>query len=110
MFQSLDLPPGLREVAEKIIERLRELGAKSNGEFVAVDLRLDVLGKSSCMLDGVSGRKRCYNASEVASFLKKAGFGEETVVYLTEAWWHESLNPLKEAFPKTYTKVIYSLT
>lgn len=99
MFQSLELQPGLREIGDKIIQRLRELGAKSNGEFVAVDL------KSSCLLDGVAGRKRCYSASEVASFLKKAGFSEETVVYLTEAFWHENLNPLKNAFPKTYTKV-----
>jgi GDP-fucose protein O-fucosyltransferase len=110
MFQALNLQPGLQEVGDKIIERLRELGAKSNGEFVAVDLGLDDLGKSSCMLDHVTGRKKCYNASEVASFLKKAGFGEETIVYLTESWWHQSLNPLKDTFPKTYTKVTYFLT
>ncbi|KAF3338856.1 GDP-fucose protein O-fucosyltransferase [Carex littledalei] len=98
MFQSLELQPELQKTGDKIIQRLRELGAKSNGEYVAVDL------KSSCLLDGVAGRKRCYSASEVASFFKKAGFSEETVVYLTEAFWHESLNPLKDAFPKTYTK------
>lgn len=99
MFQSLELQPELQKFGDKIIQRLREFGTKSNGEFVAVDL------KSSCLLDGVAGRKRCYSASEVASFLKKAGFSEETVVYLTEAFWHENLNPLKNAFPKTYTKV-----
>ncbi|XP_078165462.1 protein MANNAN SYNTHESIS-RELATED 1-like [Carex rostrata] len=103
MFHSLQLKPDLREVAVKMVEKLKALGMENGGRFVAIDFRSDILNKRSCMVVRGS-RKSCYNASEVAEFLKKLGFNANSLVYLTETWWHEGLSPLKEAFPNTYTK------
>ncbi|KAK1316351.1 Uncharacterized protein QJS10_CPA05g02399 [Acorus calamus] len=102
MFGALELQPEIYEVVGLMMERLRTLGRKSGGRFIAVDLRLDLLDKKGCI--GAEGRKTCYNAQEVGVFLRKVGFGDETTIYLTQTWWHESLNPLKALFPKTYTK------
>jgi GDP-fucose protein O-fucosyltransferase len=105
MFHSLQLKADLHEVAEKMVEKLKAISMQNGGSFVAVDFRSDMLNKKTCMV--VRGRRKsCYNASEVAKFLKKLGFNANSVVYVTETWWHEGLSPLKEAFPKTYTKVI----
>lgn len=105
MFHSLKLKVDLHEVAEKMVEKLKALGMENGGRFVAIDFRSDMLSKRSCTV--MQGRRKsCYNASEVAEFLKKLGFNANSVVYLTETWWHEGLSPLKEAFPKTYTKVV----
>ncbi|CAI0442220.1 unnamed protein product, partial [Linum tenue] len=35
---------------------------------------------------------------------RKVGFGSGTVIYLTQSRWDESLDVLKDIFPKTYTK------
>ncbi|KAJ4817843.1 O-fucosyltransferase family protein [Rhynchospora pubera] len=103
MFQSLQLRSDLLEVAETMIEKLKVLSIENGGQLVAIDFRSDMLNKKSCMV--VRGRRKsCYNASEVAEFLKKLRFNANSVVYLTETWWHGELNPLKEAFPRTYTK------
>ncbi|KAJ3696494.1 hypothetical protein LUZ61_000199 [Rhynchospora tenuis] len=103
MFHSLQLKYDLLEVAEKMVERLKALGIENGGQFIAIDCRSEMLNKRSCMV--VRGRRKsCYNASEVAEFLKKLGFNANSVVYLTETWWHGELDPLKEAFPRTYTK------
>ncbi|KAK1267871.1 hypothetical protein QJS04_geneDACA013936 [Acorus gramineus] len=102
MFGALELRPEIYEVVGLMMERLRTLGRKSGGRFIAVDLRLDLLDKKGCI--GAEGRKTCYNAQEVGVFLRKVGFGDETTIYLTQTWWRESLNPLKALFPKTYTK------
>ncbi|XP_020083157.1 uncharacterized protein LOC109706623 [Ananas comosus] len=104
MFSSLELKPEINEVGERMVERLKTLSRKTDGQFVAVDLRVEMLEKKSCKVSGGARRKSCYNAQEVADFLRKVGFSQDTTVYLTQTWWHESLNPLKEAFPKTYTK------
>ncbi|KAJ3679468.1 hypothetical protein LUZ60_017479 [Juncus effusus] len=103
MFHSLELKSDLMDVVNRMLERLKALSMKNEGQFVAVDLRGDMLGKRSCKVNR-GGRKSCYDASEITGFLKKLGFGEDSVIYLTETWWHDGLNPLKEAFPKTYTK------
>ncbi|XP_072974262.1 protein MANNAN SYNTHESIS-RELATED 1-like [Typha angustifolia] len=103
MFGSLELKSEFGEVAEWMVVRLKALARKSDSQFIAVDLRVDDLEKN-CKLRGGTRAKHCYNAQEIADFLKKVGFGEDDTIYLTQARWHESLNPLKEAFPKTYTK------
>ncbi|KAJ3676863.1 hypothetical protein LUZ60_002587 [Juncus effusus] len=92
MFEALKFQNELLQMGEIMIQRLRSLGSK---QFVAVDLKVDCTDFLA---------KRCFGASEIAQFLKQLGYDSDTVVYLTETWWGESLNPLKEAFPKTYTK------
>ncbi|KAJ6325764.1 hypothetical protein OIU76_012781 [Salix suchowensis] len=72
MFGTLELQPEVNEVVDSMIERLRTLSRKSDGRFIAVDLRI--------------------------------GFGKDTTIYLTQPRWDESLDVLKDIFPKTYTK------
>ncbi|KMS97216.1 hypothetical protein BVRB_7g177680 [Beta vulgaris subsp. vulgaris] len=104
MFGSLELQPEVRGVVDSMVERLRTLSRKSDGRFVAVDLRVDVLEKKGCKDKAGSGSKSCYNAGEIATFLRKLGFGKDTTIYLTQSRWDSSLDALKELFPKTYTK------
>lgn len=49
--------------------------------------------------------KTCFGAQEIANFLQKLGFNKDTTIYLTQSRWDNSLNVLKDIFPKTYTKV-----
>uniref|UniRef100_A0A6I9RJC4 O-fucosyltransferase family protein n=1 Tax=Elaeis guineensis var. tenera TaxID=51953 RepID=A0A6I9RJC4_ELAGV len=104
MFSSLELKPEIYEVAERMVERLKTISRKSDSHFIAVDLRVDILEKKSCKESRDRGRKSCYSAQEIGDFLRKIGFNGDTTIYLTQTWWHESLNSLKEIFPKTYTK------
>lgn len=104
MFGTLELQPDVREVIDSMVERLRTLSQKSIGQFVAVDLRVDILEKRSCQESGSPGAKSCYGPQEIADFLTKLGFKRDTVIYLTQARWDSSLDSLKEFFPKTYTK------
>ncbi|KAJ0504277.1 putative GDP-fucose protein O-fucosyltransferase [Helianthus annuus] len=99
MFGSLELQPEVREVVDSIVERLKTLSRKSDSEFVAVDLRLDMLDQKGCQ-----GSKKCYGPDEIALFLKKLGFDKNSAVYLTQSRWDNSLDSLKDLFPKTYTK------
>ena len=105
MFGSLQLQQEIQEVVDSMVERLRTLSRKSDGQFIAVDLRVDMLEKKGCHENGDTGRKTCYSAQELAEFLKKTGFNKDTPVYLTESRWQSSLDALKDLFPKTYTKV-----
>ncbi|GFY80518.1 O-fucosyltransferase family protein [Actinidia rufa] len=73
MFGTLELQSELKEVIGLMAERLRALSQKSNGQFVAVDLR------------GI-------------------GFHRSTTIYLTQSGWHSVLDPLRQFYPKTYTK------
>ncbi|KAJ1405872.1 putative O-fucosyltransferase, plant [Sesbania bispinosa] len=103
MFGSLELQPEMREVVDSMVERLRTLSRNSDGQFIAVDLRVEVLDKKGCQGDN-DGEKSCYNAQEIAVFLRKIGFDKDTTVYVTESRWDSSLDSLKDFFPKTYTK------
>lgn len=103
MFGTLELQPDISEVIESMIERLKTLGRKSNGQFIAVDLRIDMLGENGCQ--EASGSKSCYTAQDVALFLRKIGFEKDATIYLTQPRWDNSLDDLKDLFPKTYTKV-----
>ncbi|XP_077238421.1 protein MANNAN SYNTHESIS-RELATED 1-like [Tasmannia lanceolata] len=104
MFGTLELQPEIHEVVGSIVERLRTLSRKSDGHFIAVDLRVEILQKRGCKESEGLGRKSCYNAQEVGDFLRKIGFDRDTTIYLTQSRWHESLDALKDIFPKTYTK------
>ena len=48
MFGTLELQPEISEVIESMIERLKTLSRKSNGQFIAVDLRIEMLGENGC--------------------------------------------------------------
>ncbi|CAN1298617.1 Protein MANNAN SYNTHESIS-RELATED 2 [Linum perenne] len=104
MFDTLDLQPDVNEVVDDMVEKLKTLSHKSSGRFVAVDLRVDMLDKKGCHDGASSAAKTCYNAHEIALFLRKIGFGKDTVIYLTQSRWDDSLEVLKDIFPKTYTK------
>lgn len=104
MFGTLELQPEVQEVVDSMVERLRTLSRKSDGQFIAVDLRADILEKKGCQGNDGTGSKRCYSPQEIAIFLRKVGFNKDTAIYLTQSRWDDSLNVLKELFPKTYTK------
>ncbi|KAH0849909.1 hypothetical protein HID58_095976 [Brassica napus] len=99
MFGSLELQPGVSDLVESMIQRLN-----SGGRFVAIDLRVEILEKKNCRETGAVGSKTCYNAQEIALFLRKLGFASDTTIYLTQPRWESSLNILKDIFPKTFTK------
>ncbi|KFK35833.1 hypothetical protein AALP_AA4G043000 [Arabis alpina] len=104
MFGSLELQSGVNDLVESMIQRLKTHSKKSGGRFVAIDLRVEILEKKNCHETGVAGSKTCYNAQEIALFLRKLGFGSDTTIYLTQPRWESSLNILKDIFPKTFTK------
>lgn len=104
MFGTLEPQTEVREVVDSMVDRLKTLSKKSNGQFVAIDLRIDLLEKKGCHKSGASGSKSCYSPQEIALFLKKIGFNKDSTVYVTQTKWHSSLDALKDFFPKTYTK------
>lgn len=106
MFGTLQLQSEIEEVAESIVQKLQTWSKDSNGQFIAVDLRSEVL-KKECHGVDERGRKHCYQGEEIAEFLKKIGFGPETVIYITQTKWSPDLNALRAIFPKTYTKVTF---
>lgn len=106
MYESLELQQEIHDLVDSMVERLRTLSRKSDGQFIAVDLRVEMLDKKGCQ--GSDGKeKSCFNAQEVAMFLRKIGFEKDTTIYVTQSRWDESLDSLKDLFPKTYTKVRY---
>ncbi|XWS20635.1 hypothetical protein CRYUN_Cryun31cG0119600 [Craigia yunnanensis] len=104
MFGTLELQPEVNEVVDSMVERLRTLSRKSDGQFIAVDLRVEILENKNCHGSGSTGAKSCYNAQEIALFLRKAGFDTDTTIYLTQSRWDNSVIVLKDIFPRTYTK------
>ncbi|KAF2302927.1 hypothetical protein GH714_011129 [Hevea brasiliensis] len=104
MYGTSELNSEVNEAVDSMIERLRTLSRKSDGRFIAVDLRVAILEKKSCHGSGAGGVKTCYDAKEIALFLRKIGFDKDTTIYLTQSRWDDSLHVLKDIFPKTYTK------
>ncbi|KAF5739234.1 hypothetical protein HS088_TW12G00436 [Tripterygium wilfordii] len=104
MFGTLELQPEVNEVVDSMVDRLRALSRKSDGRFIAVDLRVEILEKAACHESDANGQKSCYSPHEIAVFLRKTGFDKDTTIYLTQPRWDRSLNILKDIFPKTYTK------
>ncbi|KAJ9537561.1 LOW QUALITY PROTEIN: hypothetical protein OSB04_030294 [Centaurea solstitialis] len=101
--RNLELQPEVQEVVDSMVERLKTLSRKSDGQFVAVDLRLEMLDNKGCQGSGDSSKK-CYDPQEIAMFLKKLGFDKNSAIYLTQSRWDSSLDSMKDIFPKTYTK------
>ena len=104
MFGTLQLQLELQEVVDSMVGRLRTLSRKSNGRFVAVDLRFELMERQ-CRRRETKGKKNCYNVEQIGIFLKKIGFDRDTAIYLTQSKWHHSLDALRQIFPKTFTKV-----
>ncbi|MBA0594763.1 protein MANNAN SYNTHESIS-RELATED 1 [Gossypium raimondii] len=104
MFGTFELQSEVLEVVDSMIDRLRTLSRKSNGKFIAVDLRVEILENKNCHGSGSARAKNCYNAQEIALFLRKVGFDTDTTIYLTQSRWDNSLGVLRDIFPKTYTK------
>ncbi|KAF7147703.1 hypothetical protein RHSIM_Rhsim03G0267800 [Rhododendron simsii] len=104
MFGTLELQPALKEVIDLMVKRLRALSHRSDGQFIAADLRVEMLEKRECQESGDSGTKWCYNAKAIGDFLWKIGFHRNTTIYLTQSKWHGMLDPLRNFYPKTYTK------
>ncbi|KAJ8505530.1 hypothetical protein OPV22_006416 [Ensete ventricosum] len=104
MFGSLELKQGIAEAADGVVERLRTLSRNiGSRRFIAIDLRSDALEKRGCKeSDGRS--KACFGARETAEFLRRIGFNGDDPIYVTQTRWDESLDPLKEFFPRSYTK------
>lgn len=102
MFGSLELQPALKQVIDLMVERLRGL---SRGQFIAVDLRVEMLEKEECQEIGDGRTKWCLNAKAIGDFLRKIGFHRNTTIYLTQSKWHSMLHPLRNFYPNTYTKV-----
>ena len=71
MFGSLQLQPEIQEVVDLMVERLRTLSRKSDCQFIAVDLRVDMLEKKGCHENGDTGRKTCYSAQDLAEFFEE---------------------------------------
>lgn len=104
MFDVLEPQTEVNEVVDSMLDRLRTVSRKSSGQFVAVDLRVDILEKKGCQKNS-DGSKSCFSPQEIALFLRKLGFEKDTTVYVTQTKWDSSLDSLKDFFPKTYTKV-----
>lgn len=104
MYGSLELQQETHDLVNSMVERLKTLSRKSDGQFVAVDLRVEMLDKKGCQGSDGDKEKSCFNPQEVAVFLRKIGFDRDTTIYVTQSRWDESLDSLKDLFPKTYTK------
>ncbi|XP_061348917.1 protein MANNAN SYNTHESIS-RELATED-like [Gastrolobium bilobum] len=103
MFGTLQFQPEIQEVVESMVQKLQTWSQNLNGQFIAVDLRTEELGKECQRKDG-TGRKLCYQPLEIGQFLKKIGYNQETVIYVTQTKWNHDLEALRNIFPKTYTK------
>ncbi|ESW14126.1 hypothetical protein PHAVU_008G255300 [Phaseolus vulgaris] len=104
MYGSLELQQEIHDLVDSMVERLKTLSRKLDGQFVAVDLRVEMLDKKGCQGSDGDKEKSCFNPQEVAVFLRKIGFDKDTTIYVTQSRWDESLDSLKDLFPKTYTK------
>nr|GMD55483.1 protein MANNAN SYNTHESIS-RELATED 1-like [Ipomoea batatas] len=86
---SLMLKPELQASMDSMVGTLRSLNPRSHGRFVVVQT-----------MPG-SG----FDAKEIASFMKKIGFENETTVYLTLNGWDTSIiENFRNIFPNTFTK------
>lgn len=68
MFGTLELQQEVQEVVDSMVERLRTLSRKSDGKFIAIDLRADILEKKGCQGNDGTGSKRCYSPQEIDHF------------------------------------------
>ncbi|XP_030535578.1 protein MANNAN SYNTHESIS-RELATED 2-like [Rhodamnia argentea] len=104
MFRTLRLQTKVRQLVDQMIGRLKTLGGESNGQFIAVDLRVEAAQSKSCQPSGSAEMKFCHHAQDVGEFLTKTGVSTETPIYVTQSRWHKNLKPLTDIFPRTFTK------
>lgn len=112
MFDTLRLRPELQESIDSMIGTLRSLNPHSEQRFIAIDYRVEtMLGSSSshCHDDDATEIEHCFDAKELALFLNKIGFKNETTIYLTLNGWHTDVEDLRNAFPNTFTKVTFMI-
>ncbi|KAK3435371.1 hypothetical protein EUGRSUZ_C00086 [Eucalyptus grandis] len=102
--RTLQLQTEVWQLVNQIIGKLKTSGGESNGQFIAVDLRVEALQGNSCQRSGSVEMKFCYHAQDFGEILTKIGISTETPIYVTRSRWHKNLKPLKDIFPKTYTK------
>ncbi|MCD7471688.1 hypothetical protein HAX54_012303 [Datura stramonium] len=102
IFDSLELQQELNQLVSSMIGTLRSLSYKTNGQFVAVDLKVESLG--NLCKGNVIKTKDCFDAKEIGEFLKKIGYQRHTTIYLTQSGWHRSLDDFRKIFPNTFTK------
>ncbi|KAK4368911.1 hypothetical protein RND71_012703 [Anisodus tanguticus] len=102
IFGSLELQLELNQLVSTMVGTLRSLSYKTNGQFVAVDLKVESL--ASMCKGNVMKSKHCFNAKEIGEFLKKIGFQRHATIYLTQSGWHSSLDDFRKMFPNTFTK------
>ncbi|GKB91173.1 GDP-fucose protein O-fucosyltransferase [Tanacetum coccineum] len=101
-FEALHLKPELQEVLDSITKRLRSHDA--NQQFVAIDYKGEMLRTTTCRSDANKGTKNCYSPVEIAQFLQRIGSPRDTTIYVTHLKTDRSLSPLKDIYPKTFTK------
>nr|GEV28064.1 GDP-fucose protein O-fucosyltransferase [Tanacetum cinerariifolium] len=101
-FEALHLKPELQEVLDSITKRLRSHDA--NQQFVAIDYKGEMLRTTTCRSDANKGMKNCYSPVEIAQFLQRIGSPRDTTIYVTHLKTDRSLSPLKDIYPKTFTK------
>lgn len=102
MFGALQLQPHVRGIVDGMIQKLVKSGEGPKGRIVAVDLRDGILHSRSCRREGETN---FCDAKEVGEFLRKAGFGPETAIYIARSRRQVNLDPLRDLFPRTFTKV-----
>ncbi|CAN4112989.1 unnamed protein product [Withania somnifera] len=102
IFGSLEVQQELNQLVSSMIVTLRSLSYKTNGQFVAVDLKVESLG--NLCKGNVIKTKNCFDPKEIGEFLKKIGYQRHTTIYLTQSGWHSSLDDFRKIFPNTFTK------
>ncbi|KAM3300964.1 protein MANNAN SYNTHESIS-RELATED 1 [Capsicum chacoense] len=102
IFGSFELQPELNQLVNSMIGTLRSLSYNTNGQFVAVDLKVESLG--NLCKGNVIKTKNCFDPKEIGEFLKKIGYQRHTTIYLTQSGWHSSLDDFRKNFPNTFTK------
>ncbi|XP_015081704.1 protein MANNAN SYNTHESIS-RELATED 1-like [Solanum pennellii] len=102
IFGSLELQQELNQLVSSMIGTLRSLSYKTNGQFVAMDLKVESLG--NLCKGNVIKTKDCFEAKDIGEFLKKIGYQRHTTIYLTQSGWHSSLDEFRKIFPNTFTK------
>ncbi|KAJ8568081.1 hypothetical protein K7X08_020803 [Anisodus acutangulus] len=102
IFGSLELQQELNHLVSTMVGTLRSLSYKTNGQIVAVDMKVESL--ASMCKGNVMKSKHCFNAKEIGEFLKKIGFQRHATIYLTQSVWHSSLDDFRKMFPNTFTK------
>ncbi|XP_076908048.1 protein MANNAN SYNTHESIS-RELATED 1-like [Bidens hawaiensis] len=102
IFEGLSLKPELQKKVDSVVGNLRS--REPNGQFIAIDYKTSGLGASICGSSANEGMKNCYTTMEISSFFQRIGFLPDSTYYITHPTPDDSLRPLKDLYPKTFTK------